>query len=297
MEDERLEREEAEALRQREMAMEEARLAQEALEEGGMEGDDATHEGEEERDLDASVPDMDDDIGEYSSDEESQWTESEVDDEIEGLEGAEAEGEGDYGSPPRAAPAASAVRGFVTPNTSFAATNVRPQVRLPARTSEGPITPGSNMLQQGIVDLDDEVPEAGSYEHTDTELEDASTDDGWIVPISQNHPSGQAVARQSQLAGVNAYVATQTSQWERHGFQTPEGAGNVSFQESGNAPSAGAGSSLGDNGSFLGGSVFGSSPLAATQMGEGRVVSLGSARRNAAAGRRGGRGRGAGREN
>lgn len=300
LEDERAEREEAEALRQRELALEEARMAQEAME--GPDVEFAEGDPEQERDLDEEVPDMDEE-GTWSDEEDEEADGWDDDDEvdldagdIEGLEGAEG-GEGDYGSPVRQPPPgratinASAMGGgeravFVTPSGSFQT----PTVRLPARTPDGPVTPSG---YGGVArDLDDDVPEAGSYEHSDTELEDASTDDGWMEPVTastQIRPPPHAGDR--LVSGVQMR-ATSVGQTGGHGqgYRTP-GNGNESWIGGSSSFNGAPGF-----GNMHGGSVFGSSPLASTQVADRGPMSGGSAR-TGTTGRRGTGRRGYGREN
>ena len=303
LDDERAEREEAEMMRQREIAMEEARMAQEAMD--GPDVEFAEGDPEQERDLDDEVPDMDEE-GSWSDEEEEGGDEWDDDDdvidlddgEIEGLEGAEG-GEGDYGSPvrqplPPARPtfnpgASGGGRNvFVTPSGSFQT----PTVRLPARTPEGPVTPIE--FGGGARDLDDDVPEAGGYEQSDTELEDASTDDGWIeqIPTSgQVHTPVQAGSR--VVSGAQSRVTSGRQQSGGQGYRTP---GNTNSSWIGG--SGGFGGAPGA-GNMHGGSVFGGSPLASTQLGDRSHVSGGSGR-TGMSGRRGtgaGGRRGYGREN
>ncbi|KAL9124558.1 MAG: hypothetical protein Q9217_006123, partial [Psora testacea] len=249
MADEKAEREEAEGMRAREMALEEARLAAEMEVDEEREGEGEMEEGA--RDLDADVPDLDEEW------EEGSWSEGEVGSvgSVDGGDGAfddlglslgngvEAEGEGDYAEPPleSTGTAGDGAAGRVFRTLSQF---------LPARgggraglTPTGPVTPGNDML-----DLDEGIPEAmeaGSYEHTDTELEDMSSDDVWVaLPVSARNASARP-ARTGE-----------------GGFTTPEtgGAGGRSVRWQGNVDGHSGGVWSG-SGNFLGESVFGSSPI------------------------------------
>lgn len=153
MADERAEMEEVEGARAREFALAEAQAAAEAdaLAEG-LEGEEG--EGEMgERDLDDEVPDLDADAGAWSdADITEDEGEGELDPTEEHGEGVlEEEGEGDFGA------------------------------------------------EMGGRDLDDEIPDAdagmdggevGEYEHTDTEVEDSSSEENGVVMQRQGPVMG-----------------------------------------------------------------------------------------------------------
>lgn len=143
--DERAEREEVEAARQRELALAEAQavVEEEALAMESMVGPDGAaldDEADGGRDLDADVPSADEE-----GDLDAGWL----------SEGSEVEGEG----------------GTMLEDEGVGEGGVDEDVDLEG--VEGGM---------GMGDLDDEVPDAeeGSYEHTDTEVEDSS-DDGGVV--------------------------------------------------------------------------------------------------------------------
>ncbi|KAL9119213.1 MAG: hypothetical protein Q9187_004236 [Circinaria calcarea] len=137
--DEQAEREEQEAVAQREMAMLEAQAAAEEAEDGADVMDDGD-DGAEERDLDDEIPDADQEEN-VDVDDGQAWEDEDGDDAL-----PNEEGDGDYAG------------------------------------EEG---------ETQVRDLDDDVPEGGSYQHTDTDIEDESSEDG------------ADIARESLPAGVS----------------------------------------------------------------------------------------------
>ena len=190
MAEEQAEKQEAEEVRRREDALFEAQVAAEEqegdidAEMGGMgeaarvlgtgvmggpplEGEE---EGEEEADLDDEVPEGS--LGWESSEDDEGVGVGRDENGIEGMDGdgdgitggsflgGQAEGEGDYDVPGMLEGDGGGVPGAGGLG------------RLPGTGGLGPATPGA------IRNLDDDVPEAGSYQHTDTEAEDDSFEEG-----------------------------------------------------------------------------------------------------------------------
>ncbi|KAL9094973.1 MAG: hypothetical protein Q9163_006533, partial [Psora crenata] len=286
MAEEKAEREEAEAMRAREVALEESRLAAEMDEEGAGEEGEQEEEG---RDLDEDVPDLDavgedddedgeEEEGEEGEEEEDGWTENETpvrspgseeplgpfpDDDpfglVDGRIRVEVEGDGDYADPPPP-PMVTGTRGltpgqrFRTPIQRFHARSGRGVAAADGRGGEGAgfVTPiGRPTASPGnVVDLDAEIPEAvegGSYEHTDTEVEEVSSNDGdWMAPTA---PARNISRRQAGRGG-------------EVGFTTPgmDGAGGQTVGWQGNSGGY-SGGGVGEDGSFLSRGVFGSSPV------------------------------------
>lgn len=153
MADERAEREEQELVAQREQAMIDAQAAaeEEAMEGDGAnllraEGEEGVVEEDEMRDLDELVPEGVGEAGWESSDDGEEEEEDE-----EGNQENERVGEGDG----------------VVGDSEVDFLGVQEE-------GEGDYAvPG--MLEGEVRDLDEDVPEAGSYQHTDTELEDESS--------------------------------------------------------------------------------------------------------------------------
>ncbi|KAF2097512.1 hypothetical protein NA57DRAFT_77769 [Rhizodiscina lignyota] len=175
--DELAEREEQEMLARRDAQMQELANAQEmearrqqALEGGGDMDGQGEVEGDEagERDLDDDVPEAED----VTFNEESL------------LEGSIVAGEGDG-----------------TGVDLDADIDVDVDVERILDLEEAEMT---GMLEDDR-DLDDDVPEAGSYQHTDTELEDESTDEEEIGEASMVRMSGGR-ARQSMLSESDAQM-------------------------------------------------------------------------------------------
>ena len=168
MDDERAEREEQELNAQREAALAEAQQAQEEAEEEERQrrraeegGDEGMMEGE--RDLDADIPEADE-VG-YDDSDDGEEGDYEGEDDWEDDSGGAltpVEGEGDY--------AEAGVR--IRQRRSLASS-------VGLRLSSGGDLGMDADLDAGEEerDLDDDVPEAGSYEHTDTEAEDQSDED------------------------------------------------------------------------------------------------------------------------
>ncbi|MCJ1459623.1 hypothetical protein MMC28_010002 [Mycoblastus sanguinarius] len=171
MVDERAEREDADNAREREFALASAQAAaQEMAGAEGEGGEDLAVEGAGEE---GEERDLDEEVPDAEADGEAEWSDEDGEDEdMEGGEegmGMEEEGDGDYG------PTVVTNRG------------------------------------EGSGDLDDEIPEAeaGSYEHTDTEVEDESSEDeGGRVSGSafgQARLRGDVVARDSGVLGSSVF--------------------------------------------------------------------------------------------
>lgn len=147
--DEVAEREEQETLARREQQMQELAEAQEMQgQEGGLDGA-GEDEGPAERDLDDDVPDMDEaaDEGDVTFNEESLLEGSMV----EGMDVAE----------------------------------VEHMLELEEAEMTGVLQDERDLSALRYEhDLDDDVPEAGSYQHTDTELEDESSEVGEVGSAS-----------------------------------------------------------------------------------------------------------------
>jgi hypothetical protein len=209
--DEAAEREDQEILARREQVLADLAAAQEA-DELAAQREAAAEEGEEERDLDDEVPEA-----------EAEDSEDEIGSES-GSEGVErTEGEMTFNED-------SFIEG------SMVQADVEQMLEMEEAEMAG--------VLQDERDLDDDVPEAGSYQHTDTELEDES------------------------------------SEIEEMSFEQRRSAGRMSsgrrMRRSGGAPAAARASMFSEDGSsMLGGSSFvGSSPAAA------RGPGLGNAFRN-----------------
>lgn len=147
--DELAEREEQEILARREQALldlasaQEEAAAREAAERGEDDGDEGDGEGE--RDLDDEVPEAEEEGSEGSEDADGD----------QGSEEGEGEGEMTFNED-------SFIEG------SMVAAEVEQMLEMEEAEMAG--------VLQDERDLDDDVPEAGSYQHTDTELEDESSD-------------------------------------------------------------------------------------------------------------------------
>ena len=217
MEDEILERAEAELMRAREadvlMLAAEAEGEVEEEEDGGMDAD-----------LDEGVPEAEEEGEGWTEEEEEEEVGYGVEEEDGGEDGEEGgieglgmfEGEGDYGSPPPPAPPRrggpqqrydnTTTTGAAVPLSEWATLTPAGHVvspRTPVAAGMG--TPMSVMMSEGGGDLDAAVPEAGDYEHTDTEVEDASTDDddGWAA-AEGSHGHAAVVAQSSAMAREDA---------------------------------------------------------------------------------------------
>ncbi|CAC9886615.1 unnamed protein product [Aureobasidium pullulans] len=189
--EEKAEREEQEALQRREQMMmdmqaqqevEEARNRAAAAEEGGEEAD---VEGEEERDLDEEIPDAD---GEEEEEEEEEEDEdlSDSDEEEDEEEDLQSELQSEMLEHSQLQHSEIPVAEDITFNedSMFAENSLleideetREQERYD-RLQEAELTGvAQDQLDLGVErDLDDSVPEAGSYQHTDSELDDSDED-------------------------------------------------------------------------------------------------------------------------
>ena len=173
MEDDRLEREEQDAVANRELALLEEQAAAEQAQtaQGLLQGDGAVEmgQGEEitERDLDAEVPEADGDGG---------WETS-----------SEAEGDEDE-------------------------ENMEERMDVEVEHGEGSMASGQ---EEGATrDLDDDVPEAGSYQHTDTDVEDESSD-GSDVPAARW--SGRQSAQRARNQQLNSSLLGSSPVEQRRG--------------------------------------------------------------------------------
>ena len=281
-------------------------LAAEAEAEAEVEEEEEEEEGME-QDLDAGVPDAEEEEGEgwTEDDEEVGFGEDEGTEEEGGIEGLGMfEGEGDYATPPPAPPRRPQQRFDNTTTTAAMplpewATGMGMTPRTPVAAGMGTPMMGMEMSGEGE-DLDAGVPEAGDYEHTDTEVEDVSTDedDGWTVAgSSRGHAAAGMGGGQGDSLVAAQYrvrdggVIAPTPRGETTGYGQGQGRSEQApshpqRETSGRERSmrrserrrnayqtpsfdAGLGSSSFDGGSglgigedsLLGGSVFGSSPL------------------------------------
>ena len=192
--EEKAEREEQEALQRREQMMMDMQAQQEveearnraaaAAEEGGEEAD---VEGEEERDLDEEIPDAD---GEEEEEEEEEDEDEDEDlsdsDEEEDEEELQSELQSEMLEHSQLQHSEIPVAEDITFNedSMFAENSLleideetREQERYD-RLQEAELTGvAQDQLDLGVErDLDDSVPEAGSYQHTDSELDDSDED-------------------------------------------------------------------------------------------------------------------------
>ncbi|KAF1833135.1 hypothetical protein BDW02DRAFT_553195 [Decorospora gaudefroyi] len=155
MDDEKLEKEEQEMMQRREQVMLDLAAAQQeaANAEQREQGEHMQEDGAEERDLDDDVPEAEStQSGESSADEE---------DTSELSEGAQEESTVPFNE-------GSFIEG------SMLEAEVSHMLEMEEAEMAG--------VLQDERDLDDDVPEAGSYEHTDSELEDSSDVDNSILP-------------------------------------------------------------------------------------------------------------------
>ena len=178
MADERAEREEQELVAQREQAMIDAQAAaeEEAMVRVAEDGEGDVMDEDDMRDLDDMVPEGNVEGAWESSDDEEEEEEEELNQENEGM------GMG-----------AGNESGVVVVDEEF----------MVQEEGEGDYgVPG--MLEGEGRDLDEDVPEAGSYQHTDTELEDeSSVDEGASFGIGQ----GVGVLGRSVWGGSPAVMA------------------------------------------------------------------------------------------
>jgi len=192
--EEKAEREEQEALQRREQMMMDMQAQQEveearnraaaAAEEGGEEAD---VEGEEERDLDEEIPDADGEEEEEEEDEDEDEDEDLSDsDEEEDEEELQSELQSEMLEHSQLQHSEIPVAEDITFNedSMFAENSLleideetREQERYD-RLQEAELTGvAQDQLDLGVErDLDDSVPEAGSYQHTDSELDDSDED-------------------------------------------------------------------------------------------------------------------------
>ncbi|EKG11223.1 hypothetical protein MPH_11694 [Macrophomina phaseolina MS6] len=198
--DEDLERQEQEALARREAAMMELANAQEQEEEEarrremierglaeergeGEEGEEGEEEDEEEGggevDLDADVPDLDADVPEGSLGAGSEEEEEDEEDEDENEDEDEDDEEEEVTE--------EEVTGEVTQDVTFNEESMYGDASLLGEEHDEDVENAQQWVEreeaemagdlQDERDLDDDIPEAGEYEHTDTELEDITEDD------------------------------------------------------------------------------------------------------------------------
>ncbi|THZ89052.1 hypothetical protein D6C84_00369 [Aureobasidium pullulans] len=188
--EEKAEREEQEALQRREQMMmdmqaqqevEEARNRAAAAEEGGEEGE----VEEEERDLDEEIPDADGEEEEEEEDEDEDLSDSD-EEEDEDEEELQSELQSEMLEHSQLQHSEIPVAEDITFNedSMFAENSLleideetREQERYD-RLQEAELTGvAQDQLDLGVErDLDDSVPEAGSYQHTDSELDDSDED-------------------------------------------------------------------------------------------------------------------------
>ncbi|KAL0258720.1 hypothetical protein SLS55_006223 [Diplodia seriata] len=218
--DEAAEREEQEILARREAAMMELANAQEQEEEEARrrdmiergladerEGDEGEDEGD--GDLDAEVPDMDADIPEGSLGEGSEGSEEEEDDDEDDEEEDE-DDENIEDEDEEEAVTEEEVTGDVTQDVTFNEESMYGDASLLGEDHND-----VENAQQWVAreeaemagdlqderDLDDDVPEAGEYEHTDTEIEDITEED---LHSSSFNASTRSTRLRSSRRGVAA---------------------------------------------------------------------------------------------
>jgi hypothetical protein len=174
--------------------LEEARMR---AAEAGMQEDEAAEEGQE-RDLDAEIPDADGD-GDEDVDDEEEEEEEEAN---------------------------------VTFNESSVVEGSR--VEMDAETyaaiEEAELTGAAREMEElGMErememerDLDDSVPEAGSYQHTDTEVEDSTTDSDSELNDSFAGRTRQQQQRQNQNASASARRSTRSTRSSASARRPPQ---------------------------------------------------------------------------
>jgi len=202
--EERLEREEQEVLARREQMMMDMQAQQEAEEarQRAAQQEDAEEAGDvtQERDLDEDIPDADEDVededDEEDEDEDQEEIERDLDDDVPEatnitfgdeslLEGSMLE--------------QSQVTGIIDQEQQESAELDQERY---AQLEEAELTGvAQDQYDLGMdANLDESVPEAGSYEHTDSELEDSSdddSDDGSMLP-----PPPPARTTQTNVRGL-----------------------------------------------------------------------------------------------
>ncbi|KKY28728.1 hypothetical protein UCDDS831_g00113 [Diplodia seriata] len=221
--DEAAEREEQEILARREAAMMELANAQEQEEEEARRRDmierglaDERGEGDEgedeegDGDLDAEVPDMDADIPEGSLGEGSEGSEEEEDDD-EDDEEEDDDDENIEDEDEEEAVTEEEVTGDVTQDVTFNEESMYGDASLLGEEHNEDLENAQQWVAreeaemagdlQDERDLDDDVPEAGEYEHTDTEIEDITEED---LHSSSFNASTRSTRLRSSRRGVAA---------------------------------------------------------------------------------------------
>lgn len=160
------------------------------------EGEDMGAEGEV--DLDAEVPDADE-AGGTESEEEEETTESEEDED----EDEEEEEEGNVTAEPSRFEGESMIEGSMVGGDGFSPARAERYLEVEDAELDGR---AQDMRDLGVErDLDEEIPEAGSYEHTDTEEETSDSESEGCSEEEHDDndsalpPSGAQSAEQSVL--------------------------------------------------------------------------------------------------
>ncbi|RAR02716.1 anaphase-promoting subunit 15 mnd2 [Stemphylium lycopersici] len=176
MRDEELEKEEQEMMQRREQVMMDLAAAQqdaaneEQRERGEMEEEAGA--GEVERDLDDEVPEAESSMSDSSADADSSSAEEEEHEEEEDEEEEEEGGSEVSGEVQEESTVPFNEDSFI--EGSMMEAEVSHMLEMEEAEMAG--------VLQDERDLDDDVPEAGSYEHTDSELEDSSDVDNSVLP-------------------------------------------------------------------------------------------------------------------
>lgn len=179
MMDEEAERKEQAEIARREALMNELAAAEQSQHLAADGAGDGTDEGMEERDLDADVPDADADADEEDDGEEEQDVTFNEESLLEGSEVVDAQEEEDMLS--------------------------QHMIRLEEAELDGRLQEERELGLER--DLDNDVPEAGSWEHTDTEEEIESTDHDMMAAASAARTSSLIFRGSSQrLMGSSSFV-------------------------------------------------------------------------------------------
>ncbi|KAI8943806.1 hypothetical protein NX059_001780 [Plenodomus lindquistii] len=174
MRDEELEKEEQEMMQRREQVMMDLSAAQQeaANEEQREQGEQMEGQGEEERDLDDEVPEAE------ATDSDASRSDSDSD--VSGDESGSEEGQ-------------NTTMAF-NEDSFIEGSMMEAEVSHMLEMEEAEI---AGVLQDER-DLDDDVPEAGSYEHTDSELEDSSdVDNSMVMPPTMGSVQSRRSARRT----------------------------------------------------------------------------------------------------
>ena len=104
---------------------------------------------------------------------------------------------------------------------------------IPTEEGEGDyeVVEGADVLDGEITgrDLDEDVPEAGSYQHTDTEIEDESSEDGGLG-ARESLPAREAGLRGSGVLGSSVFGSSPAVQMRRSSGRRSGGHGGGRLQ-------------------------------------------------------------------